>query len=665
MSKNTKLQVRFSLAFLTFWIISITSLSAQKGDRVMPKWNFGQSVGINFNTFRGYTQQLNGQLLAPTPFQNGEGIKPYASLFVEYLPYKHSGIILNLAYDNRGGSFKEVLAPCNCPANLSTSLSYLAIEPSIKVMPFGGSLYLFGGPTFLLNIDKSFAYSQLLQANVQGDFDQVRNNLYAAQVGLGFDVPLSAKNNATQIVLSPFASFQTDLGNTPRVSENWSIYTFRFGLALKMGAKRKVQMDLPISTGSVARMYNKENEYKKELQFVVRAPKIIPKYRRIKEILPLRNSVFFDLGSNEIPKRYVQITPKEAIGFKEIQMVQTEPIDLGEGRSSRQLMVYHQILNITGDRMRSAPSSVIYLVGSADNSPSGGTAMAEKVKDYLMTVFSIDSSRILVEGRALPMIPSEQKGGLRELDLLHEGDRRVDIFSVSSALLEQVGNASNKQLKYVDLVSLQDSPLDSHVLLTNTNASDLLNSWTVQLTDEKGVMQSFGPFTKDQVSIPGKSILGNNSFGNYKIRMTGVAKDGQSIIKESFVSLQKADESKKSIGYRFSILFEFDQSKSIASYENFLIKTVSPYITNHSTVVIHGHTDAIGEEPYNQKLSEERAKGVQMILEKNLKGQVNRNVKFEAYGFGESEAFAPFGNTLPEERFYNRCVIIDIFPTNE
>jgi hypothetical protein len=38
---------------------------------------------------------------------------------------------------------------------------------------------------------------------------------------------------------------------------------------------------------------------------------------------------------------------------------------------------------------------------------------------------------------------------------------------------------------------------------------------------------------------------------------------------------------------------------------------------------------------------------------------------FEVYGFGESEAFAPFGNTLPEERFYNRCVIIDIFPTNE
>jgi hypothetical protein len=29
-------------------------------------------------------------------------------------------------------------------------------------------------------------------------------------------------------------------------------------------------------------------------------------------------------------------------------------------------------------------------------------------------------------------------------------------------------------------------------------------------------------------------------------------------------------------------------------------------------------------------------------------------------GYGEEQAFAPFENSLPEERFYNRCVIIDV-----
>ena len=41
-----------------------------------------------------------------------------------------------------------------------------------------------------------------------------------------------------------------------------------------------------------------------------------------------------------------------------------------------------------------------------------------------------------------------------------------------------------------------------------------------------------------------------------------------------------------------------------------------------------------------------------------------RDVKFEVYGFGAEVAIAPFENKYPEERFYNRTVIIDIIPTN-
>jgi len=32
------------------------------------------------------------------------------------------------------------------------------------------------------------------------------------------------------------------------------------------------------------------------------------------------------------------------------------------------------------------------------------------------------------------------------------------------------------------------------------------------------------------------------------------------------------------------------------------------------------------------------------------------------YGFGEDENLAPFENKLPEQRFYNRTVMIDIIP---
>jgi len=39
-----------------------------------------------------------------------------------------------------------------------------------------------------------------------------------------------------------------------------------------------------------------------------------------------------------------------------------------------------------------------------------------------------------------------------------------------------------------------------------------------------------------------------------------------------------------------------------------------------------------------------------------------KGVKFETSGFGSDVGMAPFDNNLPEERFYNRTVIIDIIP---
>jgi hypothetical protein len=43
-------------------------------------------------------------------------------------------------------------------------------------------------------------------------------------------------------------------------------------------------------------------------------------------------------------------------------------------------------------------------------------------------------------------------------------------------------------------------------------------------------------------------------------------------------------------------------------------------------------------------------------------GMCPRDVTFETYEFGEDLSYAPFENDSPEERFYNRTVIIDIVP---
>ena len=63
-----------------------------------------------------------------------------------------------------------------------------------------------------------------------------------------------------------------------------------------------------------------------------------------------------------------------------------------------------------------------------------------------------------------------------------------------------------------------------------------------------------------------------------------------------------------------------------------------------------------------QILSQKRADETQRILEIKLALKWITGTKFKTSGLGENESVAPFENKLPEERFYNRSVIIDIIP---
>jgi outer membrane protein OmpA-like peptidoglycan-associated protein len=311
--------------------------------------------------------------------------------------------------------------------------------------------------------------------------------------------------------------------------------------------------------------------------------------------------------------------------------------------------------------MRSNPQSTITLIGASDKNPADGKIMAENIKHYLVTVFGIDGSRISVEGTGKPAVSSEQPGASNDLALLREEDRRVDIVSTSPELLMQVGGSTSAFLKPVEITSTEADPLDSYVLFNTDGAAESLKSWSVDVTDEQGNVQHYGPYTGDQAAVSGKTILGNSQQGNYKITMLGQTKNGNSVQKESSVSLMKMDNSKQQ-GLRYSALFSFDQSKSIASYENFLTDIVTPLVPENGTVIIHGHTDIIGDEAYNHTLSQDRATGAQQIIEKALSKAGTKGVTFQSYGFGKDPGTAPFENAIPEERFYNRTVIIDIIP---
>ena len=627
-------------------LMIVFSLSTQ-AQTTQPTWWFGFSGAANVNFYSGTTQRLNNSLIVPTAFHKGNGVRPFGSLLMEYRPAGALGFMLNVGYDGRGGKFDSVMAPCDCPATLKTNLDYITVEPSLRLGLGKSNLYLFAGPRVAFGMQKEFKYTQLKQPDTNEDFSEMNTTLLSGQIGMGFDLPISSVNSKTKASLSPFVSYHPYFGQDARKIESWSVSTVRAGIALKFGRAGKLkETETPIAAVPAP-----------EVRFAVRAPKTIPVKRLVSETLPLRNSVFFDEGSTAIPSRYITLTKSEASAFEEVSLQDVQSPNM-TGRSTRQLNVYHNILNILGDRMRDNPGSMISLSGASANGPAEGRTFAEAIKQYMVSAFGISGSRIATDGRTKPLIPSEQPGGTRELDLLREGDRRVDITSASPELLMEVGGG---MMKPVTILATQIDPLDSHVIFNVTGAKDVLKSWTLDLTDERGAVKHYGPFTREQESMTGSSILGDNKSGNYKVVMLGESKSGLPVRKEANVSLLRQDETVDK-GYRYSILFDFNKSNSIASYDKFLTEVVSPLITTGSTVIVHGHTDVIGEEDYNHKLSHARATETQKIIEAALARAGKTNITFETFGFGEELDRAPFNNTLPEERFYNRTVIIDIIP---
>ncbi|MDQ3003036.1 MAG: flagellar motor protein MotB, partial [Fibrobacterota bacterium] len=660
--KNNNISIQgLSMYRIILFALCLSSLHAapfaDEIERTRPTWWFGAAAGANLNFYSGTAQVLNPGLTTPVPFHKGFG----TGLFLApHLEYRHDSIwggMLQVGYDNRDGTFDDVICPCGETATLKTELSYFSIEPSLRIAPFAGSFYVYGGPRLAFNWSPSmakgspddantFAYTQEFHPSVEAELADMRTVVFSGQIGLGYDIPLSSPHNKTQVDLSPFISYQPYFGQQVRSKETWAVSTLRLGATLKFGNGEPAPQGAAAETGC-------------DVTFTVRAPKAIIVKRRVRETFPLRNYVFFEEGSTEMSDRYVKLDKAQAASFKEEQLQEVQPKN-ASGRSLRQMTVYYNIVNTVGDRMKRSPGTSVVLSGASDNNIEQGKARAQTIKRYLVDVFGIDSARIATEGRDKPRIPSEGPGNF-DIPLQVAGNNRVDIESTSPEMMIQVGGDSHYVLKPVQIVADVEDPLDSHVIFKVSGAGDVLASWSLEIKDDHGKVQLYGPFTGEQTSISGSTILAGKTEGEYKVAMIGQKQDGKAVRREATVHLVRRLEPVHE-ALRFSILFDYGQSKSKGTYEKFINQMVVPLVSDSSVIVIHGYTDIIGDEAYNQKLSEERVKDTRTILEQGIPDSKARGITFETFGFGENPKNAPFDNNFPEERFYNRSVFIDIVP---
>lgn len=656
-----------NLLLSTMVLIGISSSSfSQEVLYTKPSWKFGLAAGANYNMFTGSTHELSSTFTPPVVFHQGSGLGLFLAPHWEFHPAASMlGFMLQAGYDNRQGAFNEIASPCNCPADLTSDLSYITIEPSLRFAPFRSAFYLFAGPHLAFNFAETFTYklginpdfpNQPPTPDVTGYMSNMNNMLVSMQIGAGFDIPLSSRQNRTQAFLSPFVSYHPYVGQHPRSIETWSISTLRAGAILKFGRGEEISADKKMLTLPTSML-----ESEPTVKFTINSPQNITGTRRVSETFPVSNFVFFDMGSTDISDRYVLLRKSQVADFKEDQLEVFKPKYLS-GRSDRQMIVYYNLLNILGDRMGKNPLTNVWLAGSSPEGVSDGLSMAESVKKYLVDVFGISASRITTEGRVNPRVPSEQPGGTKELDLLREEDRRVSIWSETPALMMEFQTGKSSPMRSVIFENSQTAPIESYVTFNVEGAQKAFTSWNLEIKDENGTIQKFGPFTQEKVIMPGENILGTNPKGNFQATMIGQTQNGKTIRKELPMKMALWTPSEREQGLRYSLIFEIGESDAITVYDKYLKEVVTPTIPINGTVIVHGHTDIIGSEENNLNLSIARANEVKGIIQSALTKAGRSDVKFEVYGFGEDENLSPFVNKTPEERFYNRTVIIDIIP---
>ena len=146
--------------------------------------------------------------------------------------------------------------------------------------------------------------------------------------------------------------------------------------------------------------------------------------------------------------------------------------------------------------------------------------------------------------------------------------------------------------------------------------------------------------------------------------------EAQARIKEQFEKVEKMFNSKEARVFRennnvilrlITLTFESGKSKLLAESFDLLVKVEKAIdVYPESELIIEGHTDSLGDDDFNQKLSQDRAESV-------LKYMINAmhipSYRLIATGYGETNPIA--NNETESGRSKNRRIDIVIIPHNK
>jgi len=346
------------------------------------------------------------------------------------------------------------------------------------------------------------------------------------------------------------------------------------------------------------------------------------------QLHPLLSYVFFDRDNTSIAPRYHRRTAESARSFTEQSL-----------RGESTLDMYYSLLDIVGARMVRSPGSRVAIVGcgAEGSTDSAGRALgydrAASVRDYLHAVWGIDTLRLAIESRHLPLAPSseETEDGAAE-------NRRVEIRSDDVSI--------TAPLVFVDtLRSIEWQPLVVDMALESPSE---VPSWSVVSGDVQiGSGENARTVAERFIVDAPTTVLTDAREVTLALRYE--TDDGTVGMATERVPIAIADEqSMPRLGTGSYSLILFDFRSAILRPEHvWTLSLINTGTDPNALARVEGYTDRMGSDDLNARLSAERAAAVAACLTMKVD---------EVVGKGESTVI--YDNNVPEGRFYSRSVTI-------
>lgn len=635
------------IGFVCLFFLTTIHVPLQAQDIKFTKspWWFGTAGGMNQNLYHGSVNQLNSGLSVAASFHNRQGKGFFAFPLIEYRkPEKNWGFMFQAGYDSRKGSFNELV---------SNSLAYLTVEPSLRINLWGSPLFFYTGPRFAFTMDKRF--TSLSEADLTasgGVFSDMKKSVISMQVGIGYDFSLTSKSKKSQVILSPFVAFHPYFGQNPRTIESWNITTIRGGVALKFGHGLKTTLPekifLPVAIAPVPQKKDLITEVKQ-----TESPK------KDTGLLPDRQDVCFSLKPSGITDPFSRKGKKQLRKFGSGINAALSPENFSDDAFIRTVQE-NNFLNRLGESMKEDQLSRITLIGSSGKNLEAGRQMAESVKIYLVEVYGIEATRIAVKDRRKLKLHQKPSVKKYELVVLRQSDRQILFQTKSKSLKEKVMNGQDNQQLPLKIYEVPAADQAGYIQFTTQGSENEFSSWTLKITNDQGIVWNFGPYSGEKAGISKKYLLGDQSAGRFEISMIGQLESGQIMRKDTSAIISAWPVLITDKIMRFSVSYEFNNSKSRSIFNRYIQEVVAPKITSGAKVILHGHTENLNYGNFELKSILSSEIEIREIIENELKKTGKSNVEFQVFDFGVDQILAPFNPDYSEIDFCSRTVIIDI-----